>query len=191
MFCHPNYHFLILRWNQKVNQWYAEKAMTSSTLDSTFTAFCQVLDNRLQPIGITTQLSPHTLCLSLPKAFSSQSLFSITLKRVDVYPALTIKLVVSVQESQARNEEFDDITVKIENPEAFQTFFTYCQTAKTDGLWDRSGVGEIQPLSYQENSWDKCTRVLSHVSVNTWQKLGAMVQQVKLNQLSQACALVK
>ncbi|MGK7932034.1 MAG: hypothetical protein AB4041_11460 [Microcystaceae cyanobacterium] len=152
--------------------------MTVAALTPTISSFCQVLDNHSHPIGITTKLSPHSLCLSLPKSFSSYSLFSIILKRVDVSPALTVKLVVSVSKSESRSDEYDDITVNIENPDAFQAFFTHCQEAKMDGLWNRSWSSELEPLSYtyNNNSVNQCTRFLSNLGVTVWQKLTALTK---------------
>ncbi len=148
--------------------------MTTSALNPTLLSFCQVLDSHLRPIGITTKLSPHSLCLSLPKSFSSYSLFSITLKRVDVSPALMVKLVVSVEKTQPRSDEYDDITVKIENPDEFQNFFNYCQAAKINGLWNRTWSSEIKSFPYNGQSVNLCTRFLSNLGVTIWQKLTAM-----------------
>ncbi|MGK7945977.1 MAG: hypothetical protein AB4058_16055 [Microcystaceae cyanobacterium] len=134
-------------------------------------SFCQVLDNRLHPIGITTQMSPHSLCLSLPKSFSSYSLFAVTLKRVDVAPALTVRLVVSMQKSQARSDEYDDITVNIENPESFQDFFTHCQAEPMDGLWPQSESPEAQQVSETGKLLNRWTDFLNYLGDNIWQKL--------------------
>ncbi len=84
--------------------------------------FCQVLDINDNLIGITTELSADTLNLSLPRYFASETLFPVILKRHHD-STVTVRLLLSLINNQPRNEEYDDIFAKIENPEALKVFF--------------------------------------------------------------------
>ncbi len=106
-------------------------------------AFCQVFDLEGELVGVSFDLTPDGICVSLPNTWPSTDSFHIKLRRMDnsELPAITIKVQPVWRES--RNENFDEIGGKIlevDCQDSFNNFLDYCQKFGPSGLVDRSDI---------------------------------------------------
>ena len=102
-------------------------------------AFCQVLDLDSNLIGVSFDLTPKGLCVSLPNTWTHADTFSIKLKRMDNPQLATITVTVMPMWRQSRNDNFDEIggkIVEVDSQVHFDQFLQYCQTAGPSGLLD-------------------------------------------------------
>jgi hypothetical protein len=109
-------------------------------------AFCQVLDLEGNLIGVSFDLTPQGLCVSLPNTWTEADTFSIMLKRMDNPKLATIQVTVMPMWRQSRNDSFDEIGGKIVGVDSqthFDQFLQYCQTAGPSGLLDDMGESLI------------------------------------------------
>jgi hypothetical protein len=102
-------------------------------------AFCQVLDLEGNLIGVSFDLTPRGLCVSLPNTWTKTDNFSIVLKRIDNPSLPTITITVTPMWRSSRNDNFDEIggkIVEVNSPSDFERFLNYCQEAGPSGLVD-------------------------------------------------------
>lgn len=100
-------------------------------------AFCQVLDLDGNLIGVSFDLTPRGLCVSLPNTWPKAESFSIMLKRIDNPNLPTITIKVTPMWRSSRNDNFDEIggkIVEVNSPSDFDQFLHYCQKAGPNGL---------------------------------------------------------
>jgi hypothetical protein len=99
-------------------------------------AFCQVFEPQGELLGVSFDLTPSGICLSLPNTWPRDN-FEIQLKRMDNPNLPEVRLMVKPMWRQPRNENFDEIggqIIDINSAEDFETFLRYCQTAGPSGL---------------------------------------------------------
>jgi hypothetical protein len=102
-------------------------------------AFCQVLDLDDNLIGVSFDLTPKGLCVSLPNTWTDADRFAIRLKRMDNPQLAAITITVMPMWRQPRNDNFDEIggkIVEVDSQIYFEQFLEYCQTAGPSGLID-------------------------------------------------------
>jgi len=102
-------------------------------------AFCQAWDLEGNLIGVSFDLTPKGLCVSLPNTWTEADTFSIMLKRVDNPDLAAITVTVKPMWRQSRNDSFDEIggqIVGVDSPSNFDQFLQYCQEAGPSGLLD-------------------------------------------------------
>lgn len=103
-------------------------------------AFCQVLDLERNFIGVSFDLTPSGICLSLPKAFPKNQSFLAILKRGDAAAAYVPEVLVTIQPVWRRslNQYYDELggkIIQVKPEKAFLEFYRYCQQARANGLF--------------------------------------------------------
>jgi len=101
-------------------------------------AFCQVLDEGGNFVGVSFDLTCIGICLSLPKSWTQDKTFSIVLKRADQELIPPVAVTVEPLWRRARNHDFDEIGGRIiskVSEEYFQQLLEYCQLFGPSGLF--------------------------------------------------------
>ena len=102
-------------------------------------AFCQVLNLDGDLIGVSFDLTPRGLCVSVPNTWTKEDTFSIMLKRMDNPNLSHITVTVTPMWRTSRNDNFDEIggkIVQVNSQSNFEQFLQYCQEAGPSGLVD-------------------------------------------------------
>ena len=102
-------------------------------------AFCQVLNLDGDLIGVSFDLTPRGLCVSVPNTWTKEDTFSIMLKRMDNPNLSPITVTVTPMWRTSSNDNFDEIggkIVQVNSQSNFEQFLQYCQEAGPSGLVD-------------------------------------------------------
>ncbi|MGK7943474.1 MAG: PilZ domain-containing protein [Microcystaceae cyanobacterium] len=100
-------------------------------------SFCQVFDQQGEFLGVSLDITGQGICLSLPKTWTADSPFPVTLKRVDNPSLADVTVSVEVQWRQDRNDNYDTVGCRIVDADSqsnFEAFVNYCQNAEPHGL---------------------------------------------------------
>lgn len=101
-------------------------------------AFCQILDESGDFVGVSFDITEIGICLSLPSTWPQEVPFSLILKRGDSESLPEVKITVNPVWRKVRNEQYDEIGARItaiDCKQDFQSFLHYCQTMGPSGLF--------------------------------------------------------
>jgi hypothetical protein len=114
-----------------------EQRMQERRSEQRLLAFCQVLDQEHNFIGVSFDLTTTGICLSLPNTWPVEGLFTVILKRADQPQLPEVEITLDPIWRKPRNTTFDEIGGRIiskANPPAFEQFLSHCQAAGPNGL---------------------------------------------------------